>query len=34
MPEIKKRADYVTEASYGDGVVEALEKFVLGGAVA
>ena len=28
--EIKKRADYVTSASHGDGVVEALEKFVLG----
>lgn len=28
--DIKKTADYVTLASYGDGVVEALEKFVLG----
>ena len=28
--EIKKRADYVTAASHGNGVVEALEKFVLG----
>lgn len=28
--EIKEKADYVTSASYGDGVVEALEKFVLG----
>jgi hypothetical protein len=27
--EVKKRADYVTGASYGDGVVEALERFVL-----
>ncbi|MDD4766368.1 MAG: Cof-type HAD-IIB family hydrolase [Desulfotomaculaceae bacterium] len=27
--EIKKFADYVTTASYGDGVVEALEKFIL-----
>jgi hypothetical protein len=27
--EIKKRAGYVTTAPYGDGVVEALEKFVL-----
>ncbi|TEB10110.1 Cof-type HAD-IIB family hydrolase [Pelotomaculum propionicicum] len=27
--EIKEKADYVTSASYGDGVVEALEKFVL-----
>ncbi|MDD4334236.1 MAG: Cof-type HAD-IIB family hydrolase [Desulfotomaculaceae bacterium] len=27
--EIKQFADYVTAASYGDGVVEALEKFVL-----
>ena len=27
--EIKKYADYVTAAPYGDGVVEALEKFVL-----
>ena len=27
--EIKERADYVTSASFGDGVVEALEKFVL-----
>lgn len=28
--DVKKAADYVTSASYGDGVVEALEKFVLG----
>lgn len=28
--DVKKRAGYVTSASYGDGVVEALEKFVLG----
>jgi len=27
--EVKKKADFVTKASYGDGVVEALEKFVL-----
>lgn len=27
--EVKKRAGYVTSAPYGDGVVEALEKFVL-----
>lgn len=27
--EIKEKAGYVTEATYGDGVVEALEKFVL-----
>jgi hypothetical protein len=27
--EIKKFADYVTSAPYGDGVVEVLEKFVL-----
>lgn len=28
--DIKQRADYVTTAPYSDGVVEALEKFVLG----
>ncbi|MDD3654543.1 MAG: Cof-type HAD-IIB family hydrolase [Desulfotomaculaceae bacterium] len=28
--EIKKRADYVSKGANGDGVVEALEKFVLG----
>ncbi|KUK82308.1 MAG: putative hydrolase, partial [Pelotomaculum thermopropionicum] len=27
--EVQKRADFVTGAAYGDGVVEALEKFVL-----
>jgi Cof subfamily protein (haloacid dehalogenase superfamily) len=27
--EIKEKADYVTAASYGDGVVEALEKYIL-----
>lgn len=27
--EVKKKAGYVTEASYSDGVVEVLEKFVL-----
>ncbi|HOV80768.1 MAG TPA: Cof-type HAD-IIB family hydrolase [Bacillota bacterium] len=27
--DVKKEADYVTSATYGDGVVEALEKFVL-----
>lgn len=28
--DVKKRAGYVASAPYGDGVVEALEKFVLG----
>jgi phosphoglycolate phosphatase (TIGR01487 family) len=27
-PELKARADYVTEKSYGDGVKEALERFL------
>ncbi|WP_066633414.1 Cof-type HAD-IIB family hydrolase [Desulfolucanica intricata] len=28
-PDVKKHADYVTEALYGDGAAEAIEKFVL-----
>lgn len=29
-PELKEAADYVCEASYGEGVVEAIERFAQG----
>lgn len=29
VPKVKEKADYVTEACFGDGVAEAIEKFIL-----